>query len=133
MGRSRKANSDNLADVISGILDEYEQDVANNIEDVTRKVANATAVKLRHKSKEAVGGTGKYAKGWGVYNDHKSLVKKSVVHHKSMPGLPHLLEHGHISVVNGKRVGQAKPHPHIEPIEEEAIELYEKEILEKLK
>ena len=115
----------NLSSAVQKILQKYEGDVEQNMGEITKKVAQKGARRLRSASKQAVGGTGKYAKGWAVTEENTRLSK-------TMPGLPHLLEHGHVSVVNGKRVGQAKAHEHILPVERELVEEYEREVLKKL-
>ena len=117
---------------INKILKDYEDDVIRNVEEISKKIAQKGAKKLSAASKKAVGGTGKYAKGWGVTEEKTRLGSSAVIHHKTMPGLPHLLEHGHIAVVNGQRVGQAQPHQHILPIEEELVSEFEKEVIAKL-
>ena len=122
----------NLSSAVQKILQKYEGDVEQNMGEITKKVAQKGAQRLRSASKQAVGGTGKYAKGWAVTEENTRLSKTAVIHHKTMPGLPHLLEHGHVSVVNGKRVGQAKAHEHILPVERELVEEYEREVLKKL-
>ena len=122
----------NLSADIQKILSQYEDDVNKNLKEITKKIAKKGAQKLNAASKKAVGGTGKYAKGWSVTEEETRISKTAVIHHKTMPGLPHLLEHGHIAVVNGKRVGEARPHQHILPIEEELVSEFEKEVLSKL-
>lgn len=122
----------NLSEEIQKILSSYDDDVNKNLKEISKKVAKKGAQKLNAASKKAVGGSGKYAKGWGVTEESTRVSSTAVIHHKTMPGLPHLLEHGHIAVVNGRRVGQAKSHQHILPIEEELVTEFEKEVLSNL-
>lgn len=117
---------------ISKILDKYENQVQENLEAVTKEIAQKGAKQIQANARQMFGGTGKYAKGWTTTDTGKRFAPGRTIHHKSMPGLPHLLENGHVSVVNGRRVGQAKAHPHIAPVEEKIIEEYQKGVMSKL-
>ena len=132
MASNRKVKPVDLSAAVEKIMTAYGEDLQENIVAVNISVARATAKKLQQASRQAVGGTGQYAKGWTSKNENTRLTKKAVVYNAATPGLPHLLEFGHVSVVNGRRVGQAKPHPHIQAVEQEAVELYQKEVASKL-
>ena len=121
-------NPGNLSDAVQKILKHYEDDLNGNLAAVTLSVARETAKRLNRAAKAKIKGTGEYVKGWGTTTQNERLTKKAVVHHKTEPGLPHLLEYGHIAL-NGKRVGMR---PHIADVENEVVELYQKEILSKL-
>lgn len=128
-----KVKAEQLGDAIAKILDQYGEDVRGNLEEINKKVGQAGVKQLRSASASAVGGSGAYAKGWAVTIENERLKKTAVIHHKTMPGLPHLLEHGHITKRNGKRVYPDTPaHPHIEKVENDIVELYEREVLSKL-
>lgn len=128
-----KVKANDLSGAVEKILDKYVEDVNGNLEDINKKVAQAGVKELRSASASAVKGSGKYAKGWAVTSENERLKKTSVIHHKTMPGLPHLLEHGHITKRNGKRVYPDTPaHPHIADVERNIVELYEREVLSKL-
>lgn len=132
MANTKRANAADFAAQMSKILEEYGEDVSENLEEITKAVGQRGAQQIRTASKNAVGGTGKYAKGWGVTIEKTRTGSTATIHHKTMPGLPHLLEHGHISVVNGRRVGSVAGREHIGPIEQQLIETFEKEVIEKL-
>ena len=128
-----KVKADALSEAVEKILDQYAEDVSGNLEEINKKVAQAGVKELRSASASAVGGSGKYAKGWAVTVENERLKKTAVIHHKTMPGLPHLLEHGHITKRNGKRVYPDTPaHPHIAEVERNIVENYEREVLSKL-
>ena len=113
---------------VNRILKDYGDDVARNVDIITKKMGAAGARALRRKSRQVLKSrTGKYAKGWThgfrktrryarttIYNEHYSL--------------PHLLEHGH-KTRNG---GRAKAIPHIAPVEDwaeaEAMKAIEKAV-----
>ena len=48
--------------------------------------------------------------------------------YSDMPGLTHLLEHGHDIIKNGVKVGRTKAQPHIKPVEEEGKALFIDEV-----
>jgi hypothetical protein len=73
----------------------------------------------------------KYASGWTV-TPVKYPHYTSVVIHNTMPGLPHLLEHGHALVRGGRKVGTVDGREHIAPVEEQLVEQYEREVLSAL-
>lgn len=128
-----KVKANDLSGAVEKILDQYAEDVSGNLEEINKKVAQAGVKELRSASASAVGGSGKYAKGWAVTVENERLKKTAVIHHKTMPGLPHLLEHGHITKRNGKRVYPDTPaHPHIADVERNIVENYEREVLSKL-
>lgn len=128
MARQIKITPDRLGVEIQKILDEYSGDVENNIDDITRKVANKGRTALRNESKSKFKGTGKYAQGWTV-TPVKYPHYISVVIHNKMPGLPHLLEHGHALIRGGRNVGEVKGREHIAPVEDELTRLYFNEVV----
>lgn len=65
--------------------------------------------------------TGDYAKGWRVLKVDKHL---RVVHNATMPGLTHLLEKGHVIKNATGSYGRANAQKHIEPAEQESIQLF---------
>lgn len=131
MGSSKKATAANFADQVQRILDEYGDDVRDNVEEITKAVSKKAVKELKGAS-GIFGGSGKYARGWTVTNEKTRLGFTAVIHHKTQPGLPHLLEHGHVLVSNGRRAGRVAGREHIAPVEEKTIELYEREVVSKL-
>ena len=125
---ARKVKPVDMAAEIEKILKAYGDDVSENMAAITLSVARATAKDLNSKAAQKVGGSGRYSRGWGVTTENKRLTKTAVVHHKTTPGLPHLLEHGHIAA-NGKRVGQRE---HIADVDREVEESFEREVISKL-
>ena len=68
--------------------------------------------------------TGSYKKGWRV----KQVGTAKVVHNATDYQLTHLLEHGHAK----KNGGRVAPRVHIKPVEEKAIEDFERAIREEI-
>ena len=107
------------------ILKEFERNTDVAIEEAANRIGKKTSADLRSKSPAK---TGDYASGWRV----KKLSDKGVtVYNSKMPGLTHLLENGHV-VVNAKgKVGRANPIKHIEPIAEERVAEFIRELTPK--
>lgn len=125
-----KSSVDKLKADIAKILEEYEGEITESMQEVTAKVAKKGAQALQRESKEKFGGTGQYAKGWKAETNgkaHRQISWTSIIYNET-PGLPHLLEHGHAKRNGGRVAGR----PHIEPIEQEIINEYETEVINNL-
>jgi hypothetical protein len=118
---------DQLGAEIKKILDEYEGDITRNIPEITEKIGKKGALALRNSSKSAVNGN-KYWKGWKSTIFRERMVSTAIIHNAKLPGLPHLLEHGHAKVGGGRVAGRV----HIAPVEEKLIDQYEKEIINEI-
>jgi hypothetical protein len=121
-----KVTIENLDTAIQGILQEYEDDVSANLDEITRKIGKTGVKALNNASKSNFDGN-KYNKSW-TSTAEKGRLYTTVTLHSKLPGLPHLLEHGHAKV-NGGRV---KGRTHIEPVEQKLVKEYEREVKAKL-
>ena len=104
------------------ILDEYK----NMTSEGMQKAADDTSKEVQKLTKERargrLGGTGDYAKGWSVRKVSDTYAHhRRTVYNRSLPGLAHLLEHGH----GGPQ--PASPHPHI-VTDEETEEIFTKNV-----
>ena len=124
---SRLTPTDRLQAEVSAILEEYGDEVAENLDEITKEVGKKGAKALRSSSKGSFGGSGKYARGW-TYEVEESRLNTTVTLYNRTPGLPHLLEHGHAKRGGGRGAGRS----HIAPVEAELIESYEKEVTSKI-
>lgn len=103
---------------------------------VTEAVANQAAVSCSDKAakkavsllRSAIGGSGKYSRGWKVKKEKDG----AIVYNASQPSLTHLLENGHDIIKNGQKVGQTRSIPHISVAEEFARRDFEKLITEEI-
>lgn len=103
---------------------------------VTEAVANQAAITCADKAakhavsllRSAIGGTGKYSRGWKVKREKDG----AVVYNASQPSLTHLLENGHDIIRNGQKVGRARAIPHISVAEEFANRKFEQLITEEI-
>lgn len=131
---AKKTPIDKLSEAISGILEEYAEDVQASLDVITKKSGAEGAKMLRRQSRQAFkGGTGEYAKGWKYeFRKTRRYAKTTIFNdHYSMP---HLLEHPHDirNKKGGTVYGQTAPHPHIALVEKELVETFEREVLKKL-
>lgn len=124
---SRLTPIDRLQADVNAILEEYGDEVAENLDEITREVGKKGAKALRSSSKGSFGGSGKYARGW-TYEVEESRLGTTVTLYNRTPGLPHLLENGHAKRGGGRVPGRS----HIAPVEAELIESYEKEVASKI-
>lgn len=118
---------DQLASAITKVLEEYAGEVTVGTKEAVKEVTKAGAKAVRQASKKAFGGTGEYAKSW-TYKVETDRVGATGVIYSKKPGLPHLLENGHM-LRNG-RFWPGKPH--ISTIEEQIVEDFEKEVMKGL-
>lgn len=123
-----KITIDKLESEIDKILTEYADDVKGNLDTIKKKVATKGATALKNESREKFGGSGKYAKGWRSQIVQHPHYTSAVIYNRDLPGLPHLLEHGHAKKNGGRVEGRI----HIAKVEEEIIKLYEQEVISKL-
>lgn len=127
-----KVTIDNLDDAIAGILEDFEDSVASNMQDIVSQVGKAGTDALKNKAKSLFGNQSPYAKGWTMTVETARMETKAIVHNKRAPGLAHLLEFGHAIVSGGRVVGEARAIPHIKPVEEKIIKSFEEEIRSRL-
>ena len=131
---ARKTPIDQLNKAIMDMLTEYGDDVTGNMEKIVETMGKKGKQALRKESRRALKtDTGEYASGWQVKIE-KGRLKTTATIYNDHPALPHLLEYGHEvkNQKNGPVIGQAAPHPHIEPVEKELVEAFEREVLRKL-
>lgn len=131
MGRT--VGVDGLAAAVNAVLDEYVDSVKENLDVITKEVAKAGVKALKAESRSAVGGTGKYASGWKAEVKSGNLGVEGVLYNGKLPGLPHLLEHGHVSRNGtGRTFPYVSARPHIAKVEQELIKQFETEVMSKL-
>lgn len=123
-----KVTVDTLASEVAKILEEYGDEVKDNVDEVIKRVAKKGVQALRAESKSKFKGSGKYARGWTVTEEKDDRWGSTFVIHNKVAGLPHLLEYGH-AMRNGGRVSGRS---HIAPVEEELIRDFTEGIERKL-
>lgn len=116
---------------VSRILEEYGDNVSSLVKEVTKKVARVGVKAVKANAQGEFGGTGKYAKGWTSQIEEDHFSAQGFIYNKSLPGLPHLLEHGH-AMRGGGRSGSVAGREHIAPVEQELVEQFENNIKREL-
>lgn len=116
---AKKIGVDGLADAIQEILTEYGDSVNSAMGEVIRDVTKKGTQAVRQEARANFKGTGEYAKGWtSKYENDGRLSKQGIIYNAAVPGLPHLLEHGHAKRNGGRVPGRI----HIEPIQDMVVE-----------
>ena len=118
---SRKVPIDKLTDEVDKILKEYGENVQQNLGDIVKQMAKKGAQTLRSQSRGTFGGTGAYAKGWTSTAQTGRVSAQGTIYNEDLPGLPHLLEHGHANRNGGRTPGRV----HIATVEDALIKEFE--------
>ena len=121
---SQKVKADKLAAALHKALQEYAEDETVSIKDLSRTFAKKGAQAVKNAAKGTFGGTGEYAKGWTSTFEEGRYSAQGIIHNKAVPGLPHLLEHGHANRGGGRTPGRV----HIAPVEEKLVSEFEKAV-----
>lgn len=126
--KTKKTTADQLSAAIDKVLAEYGDNVKDNLDTITKEFAKKGAKAVKSASREAYGGTGKYANGWTSRFETGRVSSQGVIYNGAVPGLPHLLENGHAKRGGGRVAGRA----HIAPVEAQLVEEYVKAVKQKL-
>ncbi len=129
---------DKLGDAIRKELEEYEGDVKNNLQAITKKVTQQGVKALKTESRNTFGTTKKrkrkYADTWTSTTITGRLSTQGTIYN-TQAGLPHLLENGHV-VRNGTHRTFSKDfvegREHIGKVEWEIEKLFMQEVKSKL-
>lgn len=120
--------AEQLAAAVDKILQEYGEDVQENLTEIVKAITKKGAQTLKGAARGAVGGTGKYASGWTSQAETGRVSAQGTIYNGRLPGLPHLLEHGHANRGGGRTAGR----PHIAKVEEALIKEFESKVKAKL-
>lgn len=119
-----KTPIDQLQAAINKALKEYAEDTTMTVKDLSKTFAKKGAQAVRNSAKQSFGGTGEYAKGWTSQYEESRYSAQGIIYNKTVPGLPHLLEHGHAKRGGGRVPGRA----HIAPVEQQLVKEFEKAV-----
>ena len=130
---ANKTPIDKLNSAISGILNDYADEIGQNVGEIAVQMGKKGVQALKSKSRTALKThTGEYARGWKMQTNQGRL-STSVTIYNDHPGLPHLLEYGHaIRNGTGRVYGEVQGREHIKPVADTLVETFEREVLEKL-
>ena len=116
----KKITVDQLGAAVAEILNEYAGEITKNIPEITERVGKTGVQALKNSTKATVKGN-KYWKGWKDEFERNRFGATVTLYNAKLPGLPHLLEHGHAKRGDGRVSGKA----HIAPAEQLGIEQLE--------
>lgn len=132
---SSKITAEALGTEIRKILEEYGEEVTDNLGDIVTSMTKKGVQALKSESAAAFGTVKnrkkKYAKTWTTQMETGRLSKQGTIYN-TQAGLPHLLEHGHAIVAGGRKVGDVAGRTHIAKVEKELVRLFEQEVKSKL-
>lgn len=120
---SKKVTMEQLPGAIKEILDQYEGEINRFLPEITEEVGKTGVKALRTSAKQKFNGK-KYAGGWRSVSERNRYGATVTIYNGRLPGLPHLLEHGHAKRGGGRVDGRA----HIAPVEEKLITDFEKKV-----
>ena len=105
----------------------YSTAIEKEIDAMTDSVAKDAVKELKEVSKSTFTARSQrtYYQGWASKNENVRHRSRRIIYHKTKPGLPHLLEHGHAKRNGGRVAGKI----HIKPVEEKLIKEYEKNVV----
>lgn len=128
---AKRVKLENLGTEIKKILSEYGKETETNVAEMVQRVGRAGVQALKSESREKFGTSNKkkrYANTWTMTTDKKRLYTGAIIYN-TQPGLPHLLENGHVSRNGtGRTFGFVKGREHIKPVEEKLEKMLTQEV-----
>lgn len=130
---AKKVTVDRLGDEIKKILDQYEGEVKDHLDIITKQVGQKGAMALRNESKSTFPDGKVYPTGWTSQVEKNRVYTTVTIYNKKQAGLAHLLEFGHVSANGTGRNYQTDNAPvkgreHIAKVEKELVLQYESEV-----
>lgn len=128
---ARKTPIDKLSESISAILSEYGSDVLDATRDCVKRVTKegVKAVKSAAQQSFETSKGSEYVSGWTSRFETGRFSAQGTIYNSKVPGLPHLLEHGHVSRNGtGRTFGTVPGREHIAPVERQVVKDFENAI-----
>jgi len=117
--------ADELAEAVSGCLEEYGQEVRQSVRELVVRVSRECLASIRAKAPKR---TGAYWKGWTRSMSKSGDQPEVMLYNKKYYRLTHLLEYGHAKADGGRVPGR----PHIAPAADRAAKDLERGIRQAL-
>jgi len=125
-----KASADRFGAAIEAMLEVYGLEVYQNVEEITKEYAKQGVKELRSASADF---GSKYADGWTSRFEGGRVSTQGTIYNGAVPGLPHLLEHGHVTRNGTGRTFRDTPaHEHIDPVEKKLARSYYENVVKNL-
>ena len=124
---AKKTSMDRLQEEVAKVLEEYGSGVSEGVTEAVQAVTKAGVKAVKGNARSLFNGF-KYASGWTSQIETGRTSAQGVIYNAKVPGLPHLLEHGHAKRGGGRVPGRE----HIAPVEAELIKAFEEEVASKL-
>lgn len=121
---ARMVPLDRLGAEIERVLEEYSTEVTDDMKDAVKEVTKAGQRAVSQNARAQFDGTGRYARGWRSKVETERLGAEGVIYNATVPGLPHLLEHGHAKRGGGRVSGRA----HIAPVEDKIVREFDRKV-----
>lgn len=124
----------NFREAVQQVLANYGDDAMAIVVESIDEVSKEAVKRLKASSRQKVGGTGEYSKGWTRTVEKGRLVAVATVHGKKPTyQLAHLLEHGHATRNGtGRSFPDTPGREHIKPVNDWAQDETMERIMEKL-
>lgn len=114
--------AENFAVEIHNILETYNQEVQDAVEEAAKEAAELTAKTIKANSPK---GKGKYRRGWRARKQRIAGLTGYVVFNGTQPALTHTLENGHIARNQYGTWGRVRAIKHIAPAAEAGVMRFE--------
>lgn len=125
---AKKTSIDKLSADVEKILAKYGENVQANLSSIVKEMSKKGAKAVSSEARATFGGTGEYAAGWTSTVETGRVSAQGQIYNAKVPGLPHLLEHGHANRGGGRTPGRV----HIAKVEEQLIKEFEEKVKSKL-
>lgn len=111
---AKKVDVVHLSDEIAKILDNYRDDIADATDAGVEAISKKATKEIKENAKQF---GAHYASGWTRKKTNATRGKLEYTVHNRWPGLPHLLENGHVKILWGRATGEYVPgRKHIAPV-----------------
>lgn len=127
---AKKVPVDRLAAEVEKILEDYGENVQQNLNDIVSEMSVKGAKTLNQQSGQTFSGK-KYRRSWTSQTETGRTSAQGTIYSK-IPGLPHLLEYGHALRRGGRDVGHVEGRTHIATVEEALVKEFETKVKSKL-
>lgn len=126
----QKVTAETLGSAINEILDDYANGVYDSMQEVVHEAGKKGAQAIKNKANAIFvdhhGANGRYGSGWKVVDDKGRLSARSIIYNEKFPGLPHLLEYGHLNRDGSRTPGREHIQPVVDTLERELFENLER-------